>query len=146
MSVQQHPGSGHTSSQVDDVSHIAESVSSYKKLFFGLLLLTFLTVAVSYVDFGSHFWNFVVGLAIATVKAGLVAAIFMHLWGEKFTIWRFLIFTTIFVTGLFVLSLLAHHDPIPSTATTSHGKFWVTRQSWSSPNDNLTEQGIQQKH
>lgn len=131
MSVHHHAESGHVDHGSHDAAHVAESVGKYKMLFYGLLGLTFLTVAVSYVDFGSHFWNFVVGLIIASVKAGLVAAIFMHLWGEKFTIWRFLIFTTIFVAGLFLLSLLAHHDPVPSTATTSHGKFWSTRESWS---------------
>ena len=131
MSAHNHADSDHAGHDSHDAAHVAAAVGKYKMLFFGLLFLTFLTVGVSYVDFGSHFWNFVVGLIIATIKAGLVAAIFMHLWGEKFTIWRFLIFTTIFVTGLFALSLLAHHDPVPSTATTSHGKFWSTRESLS---------------
>ena len=42
-----------------------------------LMLLTLLTVAVSYVDFGN--WNLYVALFIALVKASLVVLFFMHL-------------------------------------------------------------------
>lgn len=42
-----------------------------------LLILTAITVAVAQFDFGE--WNVVVALTIAGIKAGLVAAIFMHL-------------------------------------------------------------------
>ena len=42
-----------------------------------LMVLTFITVAVSWVDLGN--WNLVVALGIATVKASLVALYFMHL-------------------------------------------------------------------
>ena len=49
-----------------------------------LLFLTVVTVAVSVVDFGHLVGmpalNLIVALAIATLKASLVAAIFMHLW------------------------------------------------------------------
>jgi cytochrome c oxidase subunit 4 len=38
-------------------------------------------VGVSYVDFGS--WNLVISLLVATTKAGLVAAVFMHLAYDK---------------------------------------------------------------
>jgi cytochrome c oxidase subunit 4 len=41
-------------------------------------VLTAITVAVSYVDLGA--WNIAVALLVATAKASLVAAIFMHLW------------------------------------------------------------------
>ena len=43
----------------------------------GLLFLTGLTVAASYVDFGQG--NIVIALTIATMKATLVALFFMHL-------------------------------------------------------------------
>ena len=104
--------------------HLASHLTRYKVVFGSLLLLTMVTVGVSYVDFGSTFWNFVVALAIATLKASLVAAVFMHLWGEKMLIWRFLLFTTIFVAGLFLLTLLGHSDPIPQSASTSYGLDW----------------------
>ena len=50
----------------------------------------------------------------------LVGAWFMHLKSEKGNIWRPLIFTFIFVTGLFLLFLLAYIDPIHSTSFTEH--------------------------
>ena len=43
-------------------------------------------------------------MILATFKAGLVAAIFMHLKQEKMTIWKFLLFTAFFCTGLFLLT------------------------------------------
>ena len=53
-----------------------------------------------------------VALLVATFKAGLVAAIFMHLSSEKRMIYRILIFTFFFVFGLFWLIYLAWYDPI----------------------------------
>lgn len=83
-------------------------------LLVGALLLVFtgLTVFLSYVNFGSSKANIIVAMIVATIKASMVAAIFMHLNSEKWTIYRFLLLTVFFVIGLFVLSLLAFHDPI----------------------------------
>jgi cytochrome c oxidase subunit 4 len=50
-------------------------------IFCALIVLTVLTVAVSYVDLGSA--NTVVAIAVATVKASLVATFFMHLRHDK---------------------------------------------------------------
>jgi len=54
-------------------------------VFVALLLLTVVTVLVSYVDLG--LWNTVVALLIASVKASLVALFFMHLKGESRLVW-----------------------------------------------------------
>jgi len=51
-------------------------------------------------------------MLVATFKAGLVAAIFMHLASEKKMIYRILIFTVYFVLGLFWLTYLTWYDPI----------------------------------
>jgi caa(3)-type oxidase subunit IV len=51
-----------------------------------------------------------VAMLVATLKAGLVAAIFMHLAAEKRLIYRILIFTGFFVLGLFWLILFAWYD------------------------------------
>ena len=57
--------------------------------------------------------GFTAGLQlVATFKAGLVAAIFMHLAAEKRLIYRVLIFTGFFVLGLFWLTFLAWYDPV----------------------------------
>ena len=77
-----------------------------------LLLFTFITVALSYVNFGTAKANIAVAILVATFKAGLVAAIFMHLAAEKRLIYRILIFTGLFVLGLFWLTFLAWYDPI----------------------------------
>ena len=83
---------------------------------FILLILTGVTVGLSYVDFGSHVRNVIVGMIVATIKVSLVAAIFMHLKGEKPTVWRFLYFTVFFFAGLFLLTLFQWYDPIFGTS------------------------------
>jgi caa(3)-type oxidase subunit IV len=56
---------------------------TYFFVWIGLLILTFITVRVSYFNFGT--WNLIVAMGIATVKASLVALFFMHLkYDEKF--------------------------------------------------------------
>jgi len=86
----------------------------------GLVLATVLTVYLSYVDFGSRKANFVIAMLVATVKVGFVAAIFMHLKGEKWTIWKFLLFTIFFCSGLFFLTLLHTSNPIFGTTHSVH--------------------------
>ena len=77
-----------------------------------LLVFTALTVGLSYWDFGSRKANIAVAMLLATVKAGLVGAIFMHLLAEKRLVYRVLIFTGLFVIALFWLTYLAWYDPI----------------------------------
>jgi len=50
-------------------------------VFGALLVLTVLTVAVTYVDLGPA--NLIVALGIAVVKAALVLMFFMHLWWDR---------------------------------------------------------------
>jgi len=107
--------------------HVAAHVRKYVMVGGLLLAFTIITVALSYVDFGALFShilgvnlsaaqgrkaNVTVALLVATFKAGLVAAIFMHLWAEKRLIYRILIFTGFFVLGLFWLTYLAWYNPI----------------------------------
>ena len=92
------------------IDHIIE----FSHWFMGALLLagTGITVALSYVDFGTRKANVGVAMLVATLKAGLVAAIFMHLAAEKRLIYRVLIFTGFFVLALFGLIFLAWYNPI----------------------------------
>ena len=85
-----------------------------------LLVATAVTVFLSYADFGSRSRNIIVALILATIKVGFVGAVFMHLKGEKKTIWRPLFFTAFFVLGLFLLTLLHWYDPIFSTLHNEH--------------------------
>ncbi len=103
-----------------DAEHVAKHVKGYLLVGFALIVCTGITVGLSYVNFGSAKWNIIVAMILATFKAGLVAAIFMHLKGERITIWRFLIFTAIFVTGLFMLTFLHVSDPIMGTNWAVH--------------------------
>ena len=75
-----------------------------------LLVFTGLTVALSYVHFGTQKANIAVAMLVATVQAGLVAAFFMHLAAERRLIYRILIFTGFFVLGMFWLILFAWYD------------------------------------
>src|SRR5437763_15909952 len=72
----------------------------------GALLLAFtgITVALSYVDFGTRKANIGVAMLVASIKAGLVAAICMHLAADKRLIYRDVSFTFLFVFALFWLS------------------------------------------
>jgi cytochrome c oxidase subunit 4 len=91
---------------------VQQHVMRYVMVGATLLVFTALTVALSYVNFGTNKANMVVAMLVATFKAGLVAAIFMHLAAEKRLIYRMLIFTGFFVLGLFFLTYLAWYNPI----------------------------------
>jgi caa(3)-type oxidase subunit IV len=100
----------------DEHEHAAHDVAKHIRAYLmvggTLLLFTGITVALSYVNFGTQKANVAVAMLVATFKAGLVAAIFMHLSSEKRMIYRILIFTVFFVLGLFFLTYLAWYDPI----------------------------------
>jgi caa(3)-type oxidase subunit IV len=105
-----------TSPEAAHDEHVAHNVSKHIRayLLVGLTLITFtaLTVFLSYVNFGTMKANVAVAMLVATFKAGLVAAIFMHLSNEKRMIYRILMFTAFFVLGLFFLTYLAWYDPV----------------------------------
>ena len=91
---------------------VAKHIRTYLMVGATLLTFTAITVFLSYINFGTQKANVAVALVVATFKAGLVAAIFMHLSSEKRIIYRILIFTFFFVFGLFWLTYLAWYDPI----------------------------------
>jgi caa(3)-type oxidase subunit IV len=105
---------GHLEHQThDDHAHdVSAHVNKYLMVGATLLVFTALTVFLSYIDLGSRKLNVAVGMLVATFKAGLVAAIFMHLNSERALIYRILIFTFFFVFGLFFLTYLHWYDPI----------------------------------
>ena len=109
------PADGDAAQAAHD-EHVAHDVSKHIRgyLLVGLTLIVFtaITVGLSYVDFGTQKANVAVAMLVATFKAALVAAIFMHLSNEKRMIYRILIFTVFFVLGLFFLTYLAWYDPI----------------------------------
>ncbi|HLD74584.1 MAG TPA: cytochrome C oxidase subunit IV family protein [Bdellovibrionota bacterium] len=55
---------------------------NYVKVWIALLILTVITVSVSYIQFGRwgmHFLNILVAMLVATIKGTLVCLYFMHL-------------------------------------------------------------------
>jgi len=66
----------------DSHADISKHVKLYIGVFAALFVLTIATVLVSRIEFGSV-GHVVVALAIAVLKATLVAAVFMHLKWEK---------------------------------------------------------------
>src|SRR3984893_15003553 len=100
-------------SEHEEYAHnVQKHVRAYLVVGATLLAFTGITVALSYVNFGTQKANIAVALLVATFKAGLVAAIFMHLAAEKRLIYRVLIFTGLFVFALFWLTYLAWYNPI----------------------------------
>ena len=91
-----------------------------KYLLIGLILFVFtvVTVAVAtvpWLDFGEHGFDAqdaTIGLIIATIKAGLVGAIFMHLSHEKKTIYVLIVIGILMGISLMGLTGWAFEDPI----------------------------------
>ena len=83
--------SGHSSSH-SELGHIIPR-KTYITVLLTLFFLTFVTVAVSRVDFGVM--NIVVAILIASVKATIVGLFFMHLKYENPVIWLYVIFPII---------------------------------------------------
>jgi len=63
-------------------THHAPDVKKYLIVFGALMVLTVVTVAISYLRLPIA-GAVLLGMAVASLKAGLVAAYFMHLKGEK---------------------------------------------------------------
>lgn len=96
----------------DEIAHVM-SPKMLIGVFVALVALTGLTVAVTAVDFGPGM-NLVVAMLIATVKAGLVAAFFMHLlYDNKLNLLIFLgsfAFLFLFVTFTLMDSMQTQRD------------------------------------
>lgn len=84
---------------------VGKEIRKYMLVFGALIIGTILTVAVSYVELHPHWKNIAIGLVIATVKAGLVAAFFMHLIDERKLIYSVLGATVFFFIGLMYLTI-----------------------------------------
>ena len=107
------PATAGDASHDEHAAHdVSKHIRAYVLVGLTLIIFTGITVALSYVNFGTQKANVAVAMLVATFKAGLVAAIFMHLSSEKRMIYRILIFTVFFVLGLFFLTYLAWYDPI----------------------------------
>lgn len=92
----------------------AVQVKGYLVVFAALLALTLVTVAVSTLEMpGAP--TMAVGLAIAAVKASLVALFFMHLKSERPMVYATLALTAVIFAGLIAFTLYTEADHAPGT-------------------------------
>jgi caa(3)-type oxidase subunit IV len=88
------------------------NVKAFAIVFGALLFLTMLTTAVSRLHL-PHVEAITVGIMIAVVKASLVAAVFMHLWGENKLIHKILYSVAFFAAAMVTLTLMDSHRLLP---------------------------------
>lgn len=102
----------------DTPEAIRKSVRTYLivgGLLFVFTVLTVLVATVPALDVGRHgfdIWDAILGLAIASTKALLVAAVFMHLNHERKAVYWIFGSGVVFVIALFALIGLAKWDPV----------------------------------
>jgi len=85
-------------------------LGKYYVVFVALLCLTAITVGVSYLHLNRPL-AIAVALIIASVKAGLVAAVFMHLIDEKKVIYSVLALTVLFFALVLLLPSFTSFEP-----------------------------------
>ena len=102
------------------VDDIKKSVKTYMMVFGALMVLTIITVGVSYVHL-PVVAAVTVALIVATIKGSLVAMFFMHLLHERKVIYWVLMLTVIFFIFLMFVPLLTNTNKIPGTTP---GTFW----------------------
>ena len=93
----------------DHAADIDKHVRVYIIVFVALMVLTVITVAVSYVHLPLAM-AVTVALLVATVKGSLVACYFMHLISEKKLIIAVLVLTAVFFLALLALPALTHEN------------------------------------
>jgi cytochrome c oxidase subunit 4 len=105
-----HAASGdHAADLGHDPAEIDKHVRVYITVFVTLMVLTIVTVAVSYLDLSTPM-AVAVALFIATIKGALVAGYFMHLLSEKKLITAVLALTVAFFVVLLALPVLTHSN------------------------------------
>jgi cytochrome c oxidase subunit IV len=93
---------------------IRSHVKTYYMVFGALMVLTAITVGVSYLDLSIPL-AITVALLVAIVKGSLVALFFMHLSHERKLIYWVLALTVIFFVFLMFVPLLTNTDKITGT-------------------------------
>ena len=93
----------------DHAADIDRHVRIYITVFVALMVLTIVTVAISYLHLSMPI-AVTVALLVATIKGSLVACYFMHLISEKKLIYAVLALTAIFFIALMALPSLTHNS------------------------------------
>ena len=95
---------------------VREHIKLYYKIGAALLVLTVVTVGVSYIEFAVPM-TILVALVIAGTKGSLVATYFMHLVDERKSIYAALLLTVFFFLMLIFIPILGHTDTFGESHT-----------------------------
>ncbi len=90
------------------VEEVKKHVKKYYVVFGALLCLTVITVGISYLHL-PIFQAVLLGMAVASLKGGLVAAYFMHLIDEKKIIYSMLWLTVVLFAFCMLIPLFTLH-------------------------------------
>jgi cytochrome c oxidase subunit IV len=102
----------------DHTQHdISKHIRIYIAVFIALLIGTIVTVGLNAIHFDLIAVTVSIALAVAFVKASLVAGFFMHLNAERKVIYVILAVTVLFLLGLVFITLFAFSDFPPDTVT-----------------------------
>jgi cytochrome c oxidase subunit 4 len=101
--------SDHAAEMSDHAVDIDKHVRVYITVFVALMVLTVITVAISYLHLSVPL-AVTVALLIAIVKGSLVAGYFMHLVSEKKLIYAVLVLTVAFFVALLALPVFTHSN------------------------------------
>jgi cytochrome c oxidase subunit IV len=93
----------------DHAVDIDRHVKAYIAVFVALMVLTIVTVAISYLHLSLPV-AVAVALLVATIKGSLVACYFMHLISEKKLIYAVLVLTVVFFAVLLALPVVTHSN------------------------------------
>ncbi len=93
---------------------IRSHVKTYYMVFGALMLLTCITVGVSYLHLSIPL-AITVALIVATIKGSMVALFFMHLSNERKLIYYVLALTVVFFIFMMFVPLFTVSDKIPGT-------------------------------
>jgi cytochrome c oxidase subunit IV len=93
----------------DHAVDIDRHVKVYITVFVALMVLTVITVAISYLDLSVPI-AVSIALFVAIVKGSLVAGYFMHLVSEKKLIYAVLVLTIAFFAVLLALPVITHSN------------------------------------
>ena len=99
---------------------IRSHVKTYYMVFGALMVLTVITVGVSYLELATPL-AITVALIVAVIKGSLVALFFMHLLHERKVIYWALMLTVIFFVFLMFVPLFTNLDKILGTMP---GTIW----------------------
>ena len=100
----------------ESAEHVREHIKLYWKIAVALMVLTVVTVGITYFHFGVAV-GVTVALLIAATKGSLVASYFMHLIGERKSIYAALALTAFFFLVLIFIPLLGFNDALGTRIT-----------------------------